>query len=76
MSLFDRILHKNTPANIAKDRLTFMLAHERSVKIPYIEEMKQEILEVVRKYTHSDKISIKADSNQNINTLEVEITLG
>ncbi len=76
MSLFDNFLHKNTSANIAKDRLMLTLAHERSVKIPYIDEMKKEILEVVRKYTHTDKISIKADSNQNINTLEVEIILG
>ncbi|PAF47827.1 cell division topological specificity factor MinE [Helicobacter sp. 12S02634-8] len=63
-------------AQAAKDRLKIVLAHERSVKLPYMEDMKREILEVVQKYTHASKIDIKADSNQNIDTLEVEIILG
>ncbi len=37
--------------------------------------MKQEILEVIKKYTKAQKIDIKTDSNQNFNTLEVEILL-
>ena len=53
-----------------------MLAHERSVNIPYMEDMQREILEVVQKYTKSSQVHIKTDSNQNINTLEVEIILG
>lgn len=63
-------------AKVARDRLTIMLAHERSVKVPYMEQMKEEILAVVRKYTQTDKIAIRADSNQEVSTLEVEITLG
>lgn len=66
----------NGSAKVARDRLTIMLAHERSVKVPYMEQMKEEILAVVRKYTQTDKITIKADSNQEVSTLEVEITLG
>ncbi|MBR2495127.1 cell division topological specificity factor MinE [Helicobacter sp.] len=66
----------NDSAKVARDRLTIMLAHERSVKVPYMEQMKEEILAVVRKYTQTDKITIRADSNQEISTLEVEITLG
>lgn len=65
----------NGSAKIARDRLTIMLAHERSVKVPYMEQMKEEILAVVRKYTNTDKIAIRADSNQEISTLEVQITL-
>lgn len=72
-----KIFAKDSSANVAKDRLTLVLAHERSIKVPYMDDMKREILEVVKKYTNAnaDKITIKADSNQHINTLEVEIKL-
>ena len=66
----------NKSAQTAKDRLKIVLAHERTANIPYLEEMLQEILQVVRKYTHSNHIAITTNSNQNISTLEVEITLG
>lgn len=52
-----------------------MLAHERTINVPYMDAMKQEILEVIKKYTKAQKIDIKTDSNQNFNTLEVEILL-
>jgi len=75
MSFFERFLQKPKTACVARDRLTLVLAHERSVKIPYMEDMKNEIIAVVKKYTNTDRISIRADSNQQINTLEVEIIL-
>ncbi len=70
-----RFWEKDSSAATAKNRLMLVLAQERSVKIPQIEEMKQEILAVVRKYTKADKISIEANSNQDIDTLKVEIIL-
>ncbi|PAF43038.1 cell division topological specificity factor MinE [Helicobacter sp. 11S03491-1] len=76
MNLLAKWFGNNGSAKSAKDRLKIVLAHERSVKLPYMEDMKREILEVVQKYTHATKIDIKADSNQNIDTLEVEIILG
>ncbi|MDE5591694.1 MAG: cell division topological specificity factor MinE, partial [Helicobacter sp.] len=45
----------------------------RAVNIPYLEEMKQEILGVIKKYINAHKIDIRTDSNQNFKTLEVEI---
>ncbi|CBG40382.1 cell division topological specificity factor MinE [Helicobacter mustelae] len=75
MSFLDFFRQKNS-ANAAKNRLSIMLAHERSVNIPYMEEMQREILEVVKKYTKSSQVQIKTNSNQNISTLEVEVTLG
>ncbi|MDE5603305.1 MAG: cell division topological specificity factor MinE [Helicobacter sp.] len=68
--------NKKTSAQEAKDRLTLILAHERTVNIPYIDAMKQEILEVIKKYTKAQKIDIKTDTNQNFTTLEVEILFG
>ncbi|RAX55338.1 cell division topological specificity factor MinE [Helicobacter sp. 16-1353] len=74
MSFLDYFKPKNS-AKSAKDRLTLVLAHERSANIPYIDEMKNEIIAVIRKYTKSDKINFKTDGNQDINMLEIEITL-
>lgn len=65
----------NKSASKAADRLKVILAHERSSNIPYIEEMKREIIAVIEKYTKANKIDVKTDSNQNINMLEIEITL-
>lgn len=76
MSLIEKIFgNKKNSAQEAKNRLTLMLAHERTINVPYIDAMKQEILEVIKKYTKAQKIDIKTDSNQNFNTLEVEILL-
>jgi len=77
MSLIDLIFgKKHASANIAKDRLTVMLAAERgSNALPQMEEMKREILEVIKKYTKVKEIKIKSENNQNIDMLEVEIVL-
>lgn len=76
MSLFDKFFGRNNSASKAKNRLSLMLAHERSVNIPHMQEMQQELLEVVQKYMKNSKINIKTDSNQNINMLEIEILFG
>ena len=76
MSLIEKIFgSKKNSAQEAKNRLTLMLAHERTINVPYMDAMKQEILEVIKKYAKAQKIDIKTDSNQNFNTLEVEILL-
>ena len=76
MSLIEKIFgSKKNSAQEAKTRLTLMLAHVRNINVPYMDAMKQEILEVIKKYTKAQKIDIKTDSNQNFNTLEVEILL-
>ncbi|WP_104685057.1 cell division topological specificity factor MinE [Helicobacter bizzozeronii] len=76
MSAFlDKWFKGGNSANVAKDRLTLVLAYERSMRLPYIEEMKKEILAVVQKYTHSTSINVRTNSSHNTNTLEVEIVL-
>ena len=74
MSLFN-LFRKDSSASKAKNRLSLMLATERSVNLPYMEEMQREILEVVKKYTKSSRVNVKTDSNQNINALEIEVLL-
>ncbi len=52
MSLVDKIFGgKKSSAQEARDRLTFILAHERAINVHYMEKMKQEKLEVIKKYT-------------------------
>jgi cell division topological specificity factor len=77
MSLVDRIFGtKQTSASKAKDRLSIMLAHERAENsFPFLDDMRNDIIEVIKKYTSVDNVSIKTEQNQNIDILEVEITL-
>ena len=79
MTLFERIFgkKKDNSANIARDRLTLMLAHERAdCAVPYMNDLKNELLAVVKKYTKTGGVSIKTEQNQNVDMLEIEIQLG
>ena len=79
MSLFEKFFgkKKDDSANVAKDRLTLMLAHERAdCAVPYIDDLKNELLAVVKKYTKTGGVSIKTEQNQNVDMLEIEIQLG
>ena len=67
---------KKKSKEVAKDRLMMMLAYERAnTKIENLDEMKKDLINVVRKYLNVKDINIKSNSNQNIETLEVEILL-
>jgi len=77
MSLFSSLFgKKSSSANVARDRLKLVLAHERaSNALPYMDEMKAEIMEVIKKYTQVKDIQISSKNNQNIDVLEMEIIL-
>ena len=75
MSFFD-IFKKKKSKDVAKDRLMMMLAYERAnTKIDNLDTMKKELISVVKKYLNVKDINIKTSSNQDIETLEVEILL-
>jgi len=75
MSFFD-IFKKKKSKDVAKDRLMMMLAYERAnTKIDNLDEMKKDLINVVKKYLNVRDINIKTSSNQDIETLEVEIVL-
>lgn len=77
MSFLGLFKSKQSSASKAKDRLSIMLAHERaSNSFPFMEEMKADIVEVIRKYMPADSISVHTQQNQNIDILELEINLG
>ncbi len=77
MSLFNSLFgQKENSAMVARDRLKLVLAHERaSNALPYMDDMKKDILEVIKKYTKVRDIHISSQSNQNIDVLEMEILL-
>ena len=73
-SLFGK---KKGSASVAKDRLTIMLAHERvDCKLPYLDDLRADLIEVIKKYTSVDDVKITSQNNQNVDMLEVEILLG
>ncbi len=75
MSFLD-IFKKKKSKDVAKDRLMMMLAYERAnTKVDNLDEMKTELINVVKKYLKVKDINIKTSSNQDIETLEVEIVL-
>jgi len=75
MSFFGMFGKKKSGA-VAKDRLMMMLEYERaSTKIDNIDEMKKDIIEVIKKYVKVKDVNIKNHSNQDFEALELEIIL-
>jgi len=76
MSFLNSIFGKKTSKEIAKDRLMMVLEYERaSTKIDNIEAMKQDIIEVIKRYVKVKDVNIKNHSNQEFEALELEIIL-
>ena len=63
MSMFTNLFgKKSSSADVARDRLKLVLAHERaSNALMYMDEMKAEIMEVIKKYTQLKDIHISSD---------------
>lgn len=78
MSFFDKLFgKKSTSASVAKDRLTIMLSHERvNCKLPYLNDLKNDIIKVLKKYSSVSDVKITSSNNQNLDVIELEITLG
>ncbi|WP_345847997.1 cell division topological specificity factor MinE [Shewanella algae] len=82
MSLLDyfRSSKKSSTAATAKERLQIIVAHQRGERgVPdYFPQMKQEIIEVIRKYVHisEEQVSVQLDQNDdNLSVLELNVTL-
>ncbi|AFL68227.1 MAG: cell division topological specificity factor MinE [Campylobacterales bacterium] len=78
MSLFDTFFgKKKSTADVAKNRLTIMLSHERaSCKLPYLDDLRNDLINVIKKYTKVEDVKITSHNNQNLELLEVEVILG
>lgn len=80
LSFFKTEKKKNT-ANLAKERLQILIAHERSdnqKRSPeYLPKLRDELVQVIRKYVHvSDKdVNVSLEEGEDFDTLELNITL-
>ena len=76
MSIF-HFFRKKPSANIARERLQILLAHERSVfgKSDLVARLQEEILAVIRRHMEvdPDKVQVKLDRGDHVSTLEIDI---
>nr|WP_268837850.1 MULTISPECIES: cell division topological specificity factor MinE [unclassified Pseudoalteromonas] len=71
---------KKSSASLAKERLQIIVAHERSQRgtPDYLPQLKQDILEVIRKYVAIDAEAVQVQLEQNeddLAVLELNVTL-
>ncbi|MEQ5837024.1 cell division topological specificity factor MinE [Marinobacter sp. R17] len=80
MSFFDyfKSKKKNT-ANVAKERLQIIVAHERGMRDQpdYLPQLQQELIAVIRKYVQidDDMVQVELDRNDDCSVLELNVTL-
>ena len=81
MSLLTRLFgEKKKTAEIAKNRLSLLIAHERasgSPTIDFLPALQRELIEVISKYVAvaPDDIKVQLDKQDNFEVLEVNIVL-
>ncbi len=80
MSIFSYLIpKKQTSAGLAKERLQILVAHERGIRggPDYLPQMREELLNVVRKYVEVDldSINVQMGNSNGCETLEVNVTL-
>lgn len=82
MSLMSLFLgqKKNTTANVAKERLQIILAHERSgrgASADYLPQLQKELMAVISKYVNidPDDIRVNLEREGNFEVLEVKIEM-
>jgi cell division topological specificity factor len=80
VSLLDILFKKRPSAPIAKERLSFILAHERAArsgKGDIVSALKEELIAVICKYTSIDKEALKVtlERHDSIDVLKVDVAL-
>ncbi len=76
MFIFD-FFRKKQSASVAKDRLTIAIMSDRknSTNYPFMNEMKEEIINVVKKYIGVKGIEIKKEFDGDFEALSIDVTL-
>ena len=81
MSFLARLFgEKKKTAEIAKNRLSLLIAHERTANSPnadFLPALQRELIEVISKYVpvNPDDIKVQIDKQDNVEVLEVNIVL-
>ncbi len=75
--MFDFLKKDKKSASIAKDRLTIAIMADRqhSLELPFMEDMKAEIIEVVKKYVGVRKVNIKQEIEDGLEALAIDVEL-
>jgi len=68
---------KKSSAKTAKDRLTIAIMSDRasSDNLPFMDDLKAEIIEVVKKYIDVKAVKIQKEDHQGIEALSIDIEL-
>ena len=79
MSLLDLFKRRPPSANIARERLQIIVAHERRERDApsYLPQLKKDILQVIRKYASvdSDAVTVNLAREDRYEVLELSIAL-
>ncbi len=79
MGILSIFRSKVSSASIAKERLQLVIAHERTNRAgpAYLPMMKQDIINVIRKYVpiKEDEVNVNMEQDGNFDVLELNITL-
>lgn len=70
-------LKKNKSASVAKDRLTIAIMSDRdpSQEYPFMNDLKAEIIEVVKKYIGVKNVSITQEVEAGVEALSIDVEL-
>jgi cell division topological specificity factor len=67
---------KKKSATIAKDRLTIAIMSDRNNQTyPFLDELKNEIIQVVKKYIGVKAIEIKKETEGDLESLSIDVQL-
>ncbi len=67
---------KKKSAKTAKDRLTIAIMSDRSNdSFPFLDELKAEIIEVVKKYVGVKKVDIQKETLDGVEALSIDVEL-
>lgn len=79
MGLLDIFVRKRASAQIARERLSLVLAHERSERMgnDVIARLKEELIAVICRHTAIDKdaLSVTVEQRDSVEVLKVDLVL-
>lgn len=68
---------KKQSANVAKDRLRIaIMTDKKDENLPFLADLKKDIIAVVKKYTEVRDIDIKKESDGEFEALSIDVHLG
>ncbi|MCK4441533.1 MAG: cell division topological specificity factor MinE [Sulfurovaceae bacterium] len=74
--MFFNFWKKKKSASVAKDRLSIAIMSDRGVNIyPFMDELKKEIVEVVKKYIGVKGVDIKKEVDGDVEAISIDVLL-